>query len=458
MSSRRHFIRTGGVTLAALAAAETMRPATAAAIVPDLDGATTPGILVPTAATSRADNPHTVWEWKPWDMVLDAPSPAGFHTVIGGAAFRTEDDEQWDPVMYQGYNVADGGALANPAEPGAWWALEANYLNPSGARWIESYFEIRYGPEQGEQLRPLFFVFDRDANELQSIIFQSDVGLSFNDTSDRSWGNLTPTRLALKGSDDQESDTEIAIGSKNGRTAQLSISSDRHESNFVLAPSGAGQWSTYIDGRVPMRLAPDSVVFGDPSSFDGVVTSRVAAERVDAHANYTAAVREEQTSAAFQIKYGRTNWGTNIQSDGRVLAGVGDPHEQSMVDDGTGFSETPVFSAVSDQGSGMAFPTVGEVSLYAGGTRVARLRSEKPKLSRQATVAELIDVLVQLDLVELVDLLDTDTAAATDIETETGSDGAESTVLDAGADSTEAPVSATVPAVAEPATEVAGIS
>lgn len=454
MSSRRDFFRTGGVALAALAVAEPLRPTSAGAQEighsVGLDSVPATGLLLPSGASSAADNPYTVWEWKPWDVVRDEPFPGAFRTVVGGAAFSTLDEVAWDPVMYQGYNVADGGSLANPAEPGAWWALEANYLNPSGSRWIEAYYEIRYGTEPGQQLRPIFFVFDRDANELRNIIFQTDVGLSFNDTDDQSWGNLTPTRMAVKGIEGQELDSEIAIGSKNGRSAQLSMSSDRHGTNFVLSPSGAGQWSTYIDGSVPMRLGPDSVVFGDPSAFDGVVTSRVAPDRLDAHANFTAAVREEQTSAVFQIKYGRTVWGTQIRSDGRVLAGLGDPDEQSMVAEGTGLSDTPVFASVTDQDTGVAFPAVGEVSLYASGTRVARLRSEKPKLSANPTVQELVDVLVQLDLVDLIPSTDSvpdDTSSASVADGDI-SEPAVPQVAEAPAAPDVAELSAEVPAIA----------
>lgn len=407
-TSRRQFLTGGGAAMAAFALGDPLRQISddTTVVLPQSQDTTRPlplpALLVPTTAASIADNPRVLWEWKPWDAVRDQPADGAFRTIVDGRTFENPDDVQWNPTMRQGYNVDEGGWLQNPDEPGAWWGIDANYLSPSGTRWIGAYYEVRYGPERGESLRPLYFLYDRERQELSNTIFQTDFGLALTDSSDVTWGSVTPTRLTVRGIEGQEVDSEISVGSKNGRGAQLSISSDRHQSNFVLAPSGSGQWSTFIDGQTQMRMAPDSVVFGDTESFDGTVTSRVAPDRVDTHANFTAAVRDDQSTAAFQLKYGRTTWGTRIGPDGRLIVGVGDPGNRALVGDGTGYSDTPVIASTGDRSTGVAFPAAGEVSLYASGERVAHLSAKKPDLPANPTIQQLVDVLVQLDLVNLI--------------------------------------------------------
>ena len=142
------------------------------------------------AGAALTPTAQTLWSFQPADT-----NRGPFQWVMGGAAF----DSVFDPVMYLGYNVADGGGVAKSGEASFRTALESHYRN-GGVNNFEYYFEYMSG-DLVTRRRPFFLQMDKSTGAVNSMQFSANTAY-FTQESDEapyftiSRGNITSAPYA----------------------------------------------------------------------------------------------------------------------------------------------------------------------------------------------------------------------------------------------------------------------
>jgi hypothetical protein len=142
------------------------------------------------AGAALTPTAQTLWSFQPADT-----DRGPFQWVMGGAAF----DSVFDPVMYLGYNVTDGGGVAKSGEASFRTALESHYRN-GGVNNFEYYFEYMSG-DLVTRRRPFFLQMDKSTGAVNSMQFSSNTAY-FTQESDEapyftiSRGNITSAPYA----------------------------------------------------------------------------------------------------------------------------------------------------------------------------------------------------------------------------------------------------------------------
>lgn len=142
------------------------------------------------AGAALTPTAQTLWSFQPADT-----NRGPFQWVMGGAAF----DSVFDPVMYLGYNVTDGGGVAKSGEASFRTALESHYRN-GGVNNFEYYFEYMSG-DLVTRRRPFFLQMDKSTGAVNSMQFSANTAY-FTQESDEapyftiSRGNITSAPYA----------------------------------------------------------------------------------------------------------------------------------------------------------------------------------------------------------------------------------------------------------------------
>jgi len=142
------------------------------------------------AGAALTPTAQTLWSFQPADT-----NRGPFQWVMCGAAF----DSVFDPVMYLGYNVTDGGGVAKSGEASFRTALESHYRN-GGVNNFEYYFEYMSG-DLVTRRRPFFLQMDKSTGAVNSMQFSANTAY-FTQESDEapyftiSRGNITSAPYA----------------------------------------------------------------------------------------------------------------------------------------------------------------------------------------------------------------------------------------------------------------------
>ncbi|MFA7265134.1 MAG: hypothetical protein WC054_02380 [Candidatus Nanopelagicales bacterium] len=127
-----------------------------------------------------------VWEYQPADT-----NRGPFRWIIGGAAFNGE----FDPVMYLGYNVADGGGLAKAGEPSFRWNIESHY--DDGAKdTFETYWEYMSG-DMSAQKRPIFLQMRKSDGKVFAFLLRTDTLYLTDEAADLPYVMFNPGAIAM---------------------------------------------------------------------------------------------------------------------------------------------------------------------------------------------------------------------------------------------------------------------
>ena len=198
------------------------------------------------AGAALTPTAQTLWSFQPADT-----NRGPFQWVMCGAAF----DSVFDPVMYLGYNVTDGGGVAKSGEASFRTALESHYRN-GGVNNFEYYFEYMSG-DLVTRRRPFFLQMDKSTGAVNSMQFSANTAY-FTQESDEapyftiSRGNITsapyagtPIEWRIKAASAQNS----VFTMENSTSVALTIETLTEDSAVLRAGSIANENLYLFDNR-----------------------------------------------------------------------------------------------------------------------------------------------------------------------------------------------------------------